>query len=140
MAMSRKEVGVFAFIAGLFIALVLAVIPFGVSPTTQLLAFGLIGIAVGILNIYVDEMELYMLASVALVFAASAFAQVLNQLPVINGFLDRLLSNVVYIVVPGMVIVSMRIIYEAAQSRESKPSPLKAWKAARVPTRRRRKR
>jgi len=131
MAFSKKEVGLLAFVAGLFIALFLALVQPGVSQTTQILALGLLGISIGLLNIDVKKMEMYMVAAIALVFCASAFAQVLDQLPAVSGLLERLLSNVLYIVVPGVVLIALRIVYEASKSRESLPSPLRTWKAAR---------
>ena len=129
MAFSKKEVGMLAFVAGLFVAFFLALVPSGVSQTTQIMALGLLGISIGLLNIEVREMEAYMLASITLVFCASVFAQVLDQLPAVSGLLERILSNVLYIIVPGVVLIALRIVYEAAQSLESVPSPLRTWRA-----------
>jgi len=140
MAMSKNQVGVLAFGAGLFVALFLALVQPGVSPTTQMLALGLLGVSIGLLNIEDKEMELYMIASVTLIVAASAFAQVLSTLPTVSGFLERLLMNVLYIVVPGVVIVALKVIYDASKSLESMPSPLRPWKPARKPARRGRRR
>ncbi|VVB73674.1 Uncharacterised protein [uncultured archaeon] len=131
MALSKKEVGLLAFVAGLFVAFFLALVQPGVSQTTQIMALGLLGVSIGLLNIEVREMELYMVASVAFVFCASTFAQTLDQLPAISGLLERLLANLLYIVVPGVVLVSLRIVYEASKHRESLPSPLRTWRAAR---------
>jgi len=143
MTFSKKEVGLLAFVAGLFVALFLALVQPGISQTTQIMALGLLGISIGLLNIDTKEMEMYMVASVTLVFCASAFAQVLDQLPAVSGLLERLLSNLLYIIVPGVVLVALRIVYEASKSRESMPSPLKSWKAtkpARKAAKKRRKR
>ena len=130
MAFSRKEVGLLAFVAGLFVAFFLALVQPGMSQTTQIMALGLLGISIGLLNIDTKEMEMYMVASIALVFCAGAFAQVLDQLPAVSGLLERLLANVLYIVVPGVVLIALKIVYEASKSRESMPSPLRTWRAA----------
>jgi xanthosine utilization system XapX-like protein len=131
MAFSKKEVGMLAFVAGLFVAFFLALVQPGVSQTTQIMALGLLGISIGLLNVDVKEMEAYMIASVALVFCASVFAQVLDQLPVISGLLERLLANLLYIIVPGVVLIALRIVFEASKSQESLPSPLRTWRAVR---------
>ena len=140
MTFSKQEVGMLAFVAGLFIALFLALVQPGISVTTQILALGLIGISIGVLNVETHEVEKYMLASVALIVAAGAFAQVLDQLPSVSGMLERFLANILYIVVPGAVLVSLKIIYEASKSVESMPSALKAWKPARKAAKKRGKR
>jgi hypothetical protein len=133
MALTRKEVGVLAFFAGLFIAFFLALIQPPVTQTTQILALGLLGISIGLLNIDVSEMELFMVGATAVVFASSAFAQVLDVLPAVSGILERLLANIVYIIAPAAALIALRIVYEAAKSWESVPSPLRPWKAAAKP-------
>ena len=140
MAFSKQEVGMLAFAAGLFIALFLALVQPGISFTTQILALGLIGIAIGVLNIETHEVERYMLASATLIVAAGAFAQVLDQLPSVSGILERFLANILYIVVPSAVLISLKVIYGASKSAESMPSALKAWKPVRKAAKKRRRR
>ena len=131
MAFSKKEVGLLAFAAGLFVAFFLALVQPGISQTTQIMALGLLGISIGLLNIETKEMEMYMVASIALVFSAGVFAQVLDQLPAVSGLLERLLANMLFIIVPGVVLIALKIIYESAKHVDSLPSPLRTWKAAR---------
>lgn len=132
MAYSKNQVGVFAFAAALFVALFIAVVQPVMSPTTEIMALGLIGLAVGLLNITDNEMPLYMLASAALIFCASAFSQVLGTLPYISGFLERLLVNLLYIIIPGVMLVALRVIYDSSKSYESIATPLQSAEARRL--------
>jgi uncharacterized membrane protein YccC len=124
MAFSKKQVGFFAFVAGLFVAAFVAIAYQTLLPI-HIYSLGLLGLIIGLLNIEAKEVWSYMVASVAFLLAVTTFMKVIDVLPVVNLFLERFLNSLIYIVAPGVFVVSLRIIYEAAKSRESIPHPLR---------------
>ncbi|MEM3814818.1 MAG: hypothetical protein QW771_01880 [Candidatus Micrarchaeia archaeon] len=128
MAFSKQQVGYFAFIAGLFVAAFVAVAYPALMPV-HVYSLGLLGIIIGLLNIEAREVWPYILAAVAFLVASTTFTQTIDALPIVNLLLERFLNALIYIVGPGAFVVSLRIIYEAAKSRESLPHPLKEEKA-----------
>ena len=124
MAFSKKQVGFFAFVAGLFVAAFVAVAYQTLLPI-HIYSLGLLGLIIGLLNIEAKEVWSYIVASVAFLLAVTTFMKVIDVLPVVNLFLERFLNALIYIVAPGVFVVSLRIIYEAAKSRESIPHPLR---------------
>lgn len=139
MAFTKQQVGFFAFVAGLFIALFIAVAYQTIQPV-HIYSLALLGIIIGLLNIEAKEVWPYIVASTAFILAANGFNQVLDNLPVVSLFLERFVQALIYIVGPGVVVVSLRIIYEASRSRESLPHPLREEKAARKSAKKSRKR
>jgi uncharacterized membrane protein YccC len=124
MAFSKKQVGFFAFVAGLFVAAFVAIAYQTLLPI-HIYSLGLLGLIIGLLNIEAKEVWSYIVASVAFLLAVTTFMKVIDVLPVVNLFLERFLNALIYIVAPGVFVVSLRIIYEAAKSRESIPHPLR---------------
>jgi uncharacterized membrane protein YccC len=124
MAFSKKQIGFFAFVAGLFVAAFVAVAYQTLLPI-HIYSLGLLGLIIGLLNIEAKEVWPYMVASVAFLLAVTTFMKVIDVLPVVNLFLERFLNALIYVVAPGVFVVSLRIIYEAAKSRESIPHPLR---------------
>jgi len=124
MAFSKKQVGFFAFVAGLFVAAFVAIAYQTLLPI-HIYSLGLLGLIIGLLNIEAKEVWPYTVASVAFLLAVTTFMKVIDVLPVVNLFLERFLNALIYVVAPGVFVVSLRIIYEAAKSRESIPHPLR---------------
>ncbi|MEM3431571.1 MAG: hypothetical protein QW783_03445 [Candidatus Micrarchaeia archaeon] len=139
MAFSKQQVGYFAFIAGLFVAAFVAVAYPALMPI-HVYSLGLLGIIIGLLNIEAREVWPYILAAVAFLVASTTFMQTIDALPVVNLLLERFLNALIYIVGPGAFVVSLRIIYEAAKSRESLPHPLKEEKTVAKKAAKKRKR
>ncbi|MEM4133936.1 MAG: hypothetical protein QXO35_02745 [Candidatus Micrarchaeia archaeon] len=139
MAFSKQQVGYFAFIAGLFVAAFVAVAYPALMPI-HVYSLGLLGIIIGLLNIEAREVWPYILAAVAFLVASTTFMQTIDALPVVNLLLERFLNALIYIVGPGVFVVSLRIIYEAAKSRESLPHPLKEEKTVTKKAEKKRKR
>ena len=141
MMFSKKQVGFFAFVAGIFIAAFVAVAYTTFLPL-HIYALGLLGLTIGLLNVEAKEVWKYMISSVALILSISTFNQVLSMLPVVSMFLERFLVALMYVVFPGVAVVALRIIYEASKNPASLPHPLrgekKAAKAKSKPKRRKR--
>ncbi len=111
--------GALAFIVGLVVALVLAFAPNALTPGWTVLILGILGIIVGLLNIGDKELQLYLIANIAFMMAATGFSAVLSALPVIGSigisFLTNFVHNVTLFVAPGAAIVALKALYEISK-------------------------
>ena len=111
--------GAWAFIIGLAIALLLALVPTLLTTGWTVLILGLLGIIVGLLNIGDKELQLYLVANIAFMVAATGFSAVLSALPVIGSvgitFLTNFVHNVTLFVAPGAAVVALKALYEISK-------------------------
>jgi hypothetical protein len=111
-SVDMQKVGHYAFIAGVVVALVVALIPQLRGDPAVWIMVGL-GIVVGLLNITAKEVHGFLVAAVALIIASSASAL---SLAVIRPELTAILGNVIIFVSPAAIIVSLKAVYALAQS------------------------
>ncbi len=111
---SLQQVGSYAFIAGVIIA-VLAVFAGASLATTITAALVVLGLIVGLLNVTEKETKDFVLMSVALVIVSAQGAALLAAVPEIGTMLSTILLNIVTFVVPSTVVVSLVAIRKIAQ-------------------------
>jgi hypothetical protein len=106
--MNRESIGKWAFIIGLVVA-VLAGLLF--QPGWAIWVLAVLGVIVGLLNVTAEETRGFLLASIALTLSATA----LNTLPIIGSALSYVLPFVVAFVAGGMIVVSLKELFETAR-------------------------
>ncbi|HKZ49427.1 MAG TPA: hypothetical protein VJ110_00255 [Candidatus Nanoarchaeia archaeon] len=106
-----SKLGDWLFLLGVLLAIVLGLIWPSSGPIAALLA--LIGLVVGLLNITAGEVRDFLLASVALIVAASGF----SLIPLIGGMLANILGYIVALVAPAAVVVALIAIWKLAKSK-----------------------
>ena len=115
MAAAKKgimdKVGTWAFIIGLVIALIAAI----VSPTTTgkgvIILLGILGIVVGILNVTDSELNSFLIATLAFMVSASSLSALLGSVAYVVPFLN----NIVYFVAPGAAVLAIKAIYDISK-------------------------
>ena len=105
-----EQYGPWAFIAGMVIAVILA-LPFIPVGTWAIWVLGLLGLVVGFLNISEKETQPFLLATIAWILAAGTLIPVLVKLPMVGMFLKRFLENVVTFVGPAAAVVAVMALY-----------------------------
>lgn len=112
-----SKVGVWAFLAGLLIAIIVALF----SGTMTALTAGILavlGIVVGLLNVADEEVHLFLLASLVFLVAAGSMATVGNLLPgVLAGWMTGFFAAIVVFMAPAAVIVSLVALYHIAKDK-----------------------
>jgi len=108
-----KKFGHYAFIVGLIIAVVIALIPQlrGVEAIAILVVLGII---VGFLNITAKETIGFLVASLVLLMASSATALTLSA---IHTSLAVIWGNVLTFVAPAAIIVAIKTVIALAEER-----------------------
>ena len=115
-----SKLGDWLFLLGVLLAIVLGLIWPSSGPIAALLA--LIGLVVGLLNITAGEVRDFLLASVALIVAASGF----SLIPLIGGMLANILGYIVALVAPAAVVVALIAIWKLAKSKSSCSTAIKS--------------
>jgi len=110
-----KKIGHYAFIAGIVLAVLIALIPqIGekIEPRVIILVLVTLGVIVGLLNITSKETTEFLVAALALIIASSASA--LTLAAIWTG-LTSLLGNVIIFVSPAAIVVALKTVYALAQ-------------------------
>ena len=106
-----KKAGHYAFIAGIILAVLIALVPHlrGDIATWILV---ILGVLVGLLNVTAKETTGFLIAALALIIASSASALVLA---VIWTGLTLILGNIIIFVSPAAIVVALKTVYALAQ-------------------------
>lgn len=113
---SLQQIGSWAFIGGVIIAVIAAFLGTGLA-TVVTAALVILGLVVGFLNVTEHETKDFVLLSVALVIVSSLGASLLGAIPQIGAILATVLSNIVTFVIPATVVVALVGIKKLAESK-----------------------
>ena len=106
---NRNNVGHWAFLIGLVLAIIAGVVPQLHTPKLSWI-LALLGLVVGLLNITKEEVYPFLLAVVALLLSANSAADVFQL-----GALVRVMENIVVFVFPAAFVVAFKTIWQLAQ-------------------------
>jgi len=126
---TMRQVGSYAFILGLLLAVLLG---FMQAPVWALAVLAVLGLAVAVLNIRQTEVRGYLLSNVAVMIGASTFSSMLTvlatplSLGALAGILQAILGNLVFFVAPGAVLIALSEVYAMAQGHDT-PSTVHSW-------------
>lgn len=106
-----EKVGVWAYVVGFLIALIVALIsPVGLA-STWIVVLAILGFIVGLLNIADSEVHLYLTASVAFIVSAWAFMAMIGNWM----FLKTFMQAIIVFTAPGALVVSFKALYHVAK-------------------------
>ncbi len=109
-----KKVGHYAFIAGIVVAAIVAMIPqIRGTPATWTLV--ILGVVVGLLNVRAAEVTEFLVAALVLLVSFGMTALTLSALPVIGTYLGVTWGNVITFIAPAAIIVAIKAIYVLAE-------------------------
>jgi hypothetical protein len=106
-----ENLGIYSFYAGLVLAAVATLLsPSGINSLSAIL-LGILGIAVGLLNVVDKEVNLYLIASIAFIVGASSLGALLSVIPGIGDLIPTFLQAIVIFVAPSAAIVSLKALW-----------------------------
>lgn len=114
--MKLKEIGPWAYIVGVVVALIAGFFAKG-SPMWALV-IGLLGIIVGLLNVTDKEVTLYLVASVALISAGASLISLMDKITVLRSIFDGLSGALGYLVVftaPAAAVIAIIALYKLSK-------------------------
>jgi hypothetical protein len=110
--MNVQRIGGISFLIGILIAIIFGVIPSLRNLTWAAVVLMILGVIIGLLNISDRNISLFLIASIAFI----AMSTSLNALPVIGQMLSAILTNMVHLVGPAALVVSVVAIVRVANS------------------------
>lgn len=112
-----SKIGVWAFVIGLVIALLVALFNTGFGGwATALLA--ILGLIVGLLNVADEEVSLFLLAALVLLVVAGSLTNLFGVFGTgVSGFWTRFMSAIIAFVAPAAFVVSLTALYHIAKDR-----------------------
>jgi len=105
----KKGLGEWAFVLGVFLAIVAGLMSSLLPVGTVGLALVVLGLVVGILNVQKKETANFLVAAIALMLTGLARV---DQLPLVGTYLDSVLGNIVMFVAPAVLVVSLKTVFE----------------------------
>lgn len=113
--MNKESIGRYAFIVGLVISvgaglLTLANLSIG---TTGLMALVVLGVIVGFLNVTGEEVQKFLLGTVALLLVGAALSAALSTVPVLPGILSAFIS----FVAGAALLVALKEVYTITKAK-----------------------
>ncbi len=106
-----KKIGHYSFIAGIVLAVLLALIP-QLRGDVAVWVLVILGTLVGLLNVTSKETTGFLVAALALVIASSASALTLATIWI---GLTSILGNVIIFVSPAAIVVALKTVYALAE-------------------------
>ena len=106
-----KKIGHYAFLAGIILAVLIAVIP-QFKQDIAIWVLVILGVIVGLLNVTVKETTKFLVATLALMIASSVSALTLAA---IWQPLTSILGNVIVFISPAAIVVALKTVYALAE-------------------------
>ncbi len=114
--MKMEKVGELAFLAVVVIAVLAGLLGASSAWVTVLLV--VLGLVVGFLNVSEKETTPFLIASIALVVAATAtFSSIDSVITGLGTIIDNILNNVATFVAPAAVLVALKAVYTLASKK-----------------------
>lgn len=107
--MELDLIGKWAFIVGLVVAILAALVTAIGTPTTLIVLF-VLGLIVGFLNIDKEKNTEFLVSVIALLMVGSLGALAVGQLATTVGYLQAMLSNFIAFVAAAALVVSIKTI------------------------------
>jgi ATP synthase protein I len=101
------NMGGIAFIGGLIIAAVVAILGADAAATWAIWVLAVLGIIVGLLNVTGKESVKFLVATIAFITTFNALSRVVEIVPLIGGMLANFFSLMVVFVAPAAAVVAI---------------------------------
>ncbi len=109
------KVGVWSYIAGLVIALLVSIFSTAGLAAWAVVVLAVLGLIVGLINISDSEVSLYLLATIAFVVAAGSMSTVFGALGSPFATLQQFMYAIIVFTAPGALVVSFKALYQIAK-------------------------
>lgn len=111
----KNKIGVWSFIAGLVIAVIVSIVGAANAPVWAFLLVALLGVVVGVLNITDEESKGYLIASIAFLMSFQTLASVISALAFNWVGISTFFELMSVFVAPGAAIVAVKALYALAK-------------------------
>lgn len=112
--MKLEEIGSYAFIAGVLIAVIASVVALDKTMVTEALV--VLGLIVGLINVTEKETQPFLVAAVSMVIVAYMTRTGIETVPFVGEMMKSILNGIMTFVSPAVLVVALKQIYGIAKS------------------------
>ena len=113
MAKTKNNLGSWAFLIGVVLAVILGVfMQDQMTNSTVILILVVIGLVVGFLNVTAEESQSFLLSGAVLIIASSLGSSALSNI----AMLDSVMNALLMIFVPATIIVAIKNVFNLARN------------------------
>ncbi|HLC32504.1 MAG TPA: hypothetical protein VJJ82_01640 [Candidatus Nanoarchaeia archaeon] len=110
-----SKLGVWAFVIGLVLAVIIAIVGAAAPPAWAIVLLALVGIVVGLLNIQDREVQLFLVAGIGFLLSFQALAVVLQSVAFGWSGAAIFFGLLSVFIAPATAIVGLRALYNVAK-------------------------
>ena len=110
-----SKLGVWAFMLGLILAIIVAIVGAEATPAWAIVLLSLVGIVVGLLNIGDREVQLFLIAGIGFLLSFQALAAVLQTVTLGWTGAAVFFGLLSVFIAPATAIVGLRALYNVAK-------------------------
>ncbi len=109
-----KKIGGWAFIIGLILAAVIAIV--GTEQTWSVYILLVLGLIVGLLNITGKEVSSFLIAAIAFMFTFTALGNVAESIPAVGSIIAQFFSLINVFIAPAAAVVAFKALFAQAKN------------------------
>jgi hypothetical protein len=107
--MADNNVGAWAFVIGLILAIVIAI--FGINQAWPIYLLAILGIVVGLLNITDREVLPFLVAAIAFLLTFATLSAIVNPIPGVGSSFANFFSLMNVFVAPAAAVVAFKALF-----------------------------
>lgn len=111
----KYKLGAWTFIIGLIISALVAIFSASVVPTWAIYSIAILGMFVGFMNVTDNEVQLFLVATIAFLISFQALSSVFTVLALGWGAVASFFNLMSVFVAPAAAIVAVKAIYDIAK-------------------------
>ena len=103
-----QKLGKWAFIVGIVLAVILAVVT---DVTWMYWLLAVLGLVVGFMNVTAEETKGFLIAAIALMLSATS----VQAIPLVGRIVTEIMANIVAFIAPAVLVVALKSLFETAK-------------------------
>ncbi|HLC66131.1 MAG TPA: hypothetical protein VJK52_00645 [Candidatus Nanoarchaeia archaeon] len=109
-----EKIGSYAFLIGIGIAILAGLFSTVIPSGVVTLVLVILGLVVGFINIADREIQVFLIASIALIATSNAN---LGAIPAVGRYLSAIIENIAVFVAPAALVVALKAIKDMAGNK-----------------------
>ncbi len=111
MGKGMDKLGAWAFVGGLALAIIIAIVSASAPPTWAVWLLALIGVVVGLLNVGDHEVQLFLVAGIAFLLSFQALSTIIRSLALGWESVSTFFGLVGVFIAPAIAIVAVKALF-----------------------------
>jgi hypothetical protein len=110
------KLGAWAFIIGLILAIIVAIIGGGATPEWAMIVLAILGVIVGLLNVTSSEVQKFLVAAIAFLLSFSALGTILTKIALNWQGIGAFFNLLSIFMAPAAAVVAIKALFSIAKN------------------------